>query len=109
MFTLEDAREFADLIADFGNMITLPNGDTFKAVVETSLDSIRRRDGDSPLENARGRVVLFLLKPSDAALIPPGTLLPYRGQRFTLAEPKTAVFGDVPIITTILGASGGYS
>ena len=110
MITQADAVMIAEMIAEFGNTITLSGGvTTVKAIVETSYDEIRKSVRDSELSKASGNVVLFYLSKTDAAKIPNGCLLPYQGELFTLAESKTAVFSDVTLLVVMLGASGGYA
>lgn len=109
-FAEADAAEVADTINEMGNTVTLNNGDTMLALVQEGQSSIEREVGVERVARAQergGRAVLFYVTPTDAARIPPGTLLTYKGAAYTPEPGRDFSAADTSSMIAILATTGG--
>ena len=86
---------FAATLARYGNTVTLPGGDTVKAILETNVERIRVREGFA-LESHEAAAVALLFFAADVPLAA-GQYLTMAGERMAVLEVKEWRVGDVLI------------
>lgn len=108
LFT-QDVAEVASLIGDAGNLIPLSTGGSITAITDDSTQEAKQIIGQAYLNEAVGRVVMFYVTPSDAALVlvtgafPP--LLNFEGEQFTCVLVGDVIRDNLTDLVTLAGHS----